>query len=55
MSAPFFPEVTAAWKAASFVDGSQIPATEFLDAASKFVPIFGEWPSAVDPILAEGH
>ena len=43
MSSPFFPEVILAWKTASFIEGSQIPANEFLDAASKFVPIFGRF------------
>jgi hypothetical protein len=42
MSAPFFPEVTAAWQAAaSAMAGDEIPIDAFLEAASKFVPIFG--------------
>ena len=39
---PFFPEVIVAWKAATIIYGSDIPAKQFLDAATKFVPIFGE-------------
>lgn len=40
--APFFPEVLIAWKAASIIQGHELPAKEFLDAATKFVPIFGD-------------
>jgi hypothetical protein len=40
-TAPFFPEVIVAWKATSILYGDEIPAKEFLHAASKFVPIFG--------------
>jgi hypothetical protein len=42
MSTPFFPDVIVAWKAAAFVDGNQIPANELLEAASKFILIFGK-------------
>jgi hypothetical protein len=41
MASPFFPEVIAAWKATPFIDGTEIPAKEFLDAAQMFLPIFG--------------
>ena len=44
-SGPFFPDVTLAWRAATFIEGDEIPATEFLDAASKFIPIFGNYVS----------
>ena len=38
---PFFPEVTAAWQAAAkAMEGSEITADPFLEAASKFVPLF---------------
>jgi hypothetical protein len=40
MASPFFPEVTAAWQAA-VLENNEIPADQFLAAASKFVPIFG--------------
>jgi hypothetical protein len=40
-TASFFPEVIVAWKAATILHGNEIPAKEFLHAASKFVPIFG--------------
>jgi hypothetical protein len=40
MASPFFPEVIAAWQAAQVTAG-EIPADQFLEAASKFVPIFG--------------
>jgi hypothetical protein len=41
--APFFPEVIVAWKATTILYGNEIPAKEFLHAASKFVPIFGKF------------
>jgi hypothetical protein len=41
MASPFFPEVTAAWQAARPTGDGEIPADLFLEAASKFVPIFG--------------
>ena len=41
MASPFFPDVIIAWKAAPFIDGTEIPANEFLEAAQKFLPIFG--------------
>ena len=41
MSSAFFPDVTLAWRAATFIDGDEIPVAEFLNAASKFLPIFG--------------
>ena len=44
MAAAFFPEVTAAWQeAAKAVVNNEIPADLFLEAASKFVPIFGRF------------
>ena len=41
MASPFFPDVIIAWKAVPSIDGIEIPANEFLEAAQKFIPIFG--------------
>jgi hypothetical protein len=41
MTTPFFPEVIQAWKAAAFIDGNEIPLSEFLVASSKFIIVFG--------------
>ena len=39
----FFPSVTGAWRDVTTFEQNELPAKEFLEAASKFIPIFGNF------------
>uniref|UniRef100_A0A7S0N890 Glycolipid transfer protein domain-containing protein n=1 Tax=Cryptomonas curvata TaxID=233186 RepID=A0A7S0N890_9CRYP len=53
MASPFFPEVIAAWQAARPNADGEIPADLFLEAASKFVPIFDRLGTIFTPVKSD--